>query len=50
MPPNGQGVIALMLLNIMSGVDKFGDHPLSIERIHHEIALAGLPIGTGTYI
>ena len=36
-PPNGQGVIALMLLNIMSGVDKYGDHPLSIERIHHEI-------------
>ena len=36
-PPNGQGVIALMLLNIMSGVDKFGDHPLSVDRIHHEI-------------
>lgn len=36
-PPNGQGVIALMLLNIMSGVDKFGDHPISVERIHHEI-------------
>ena len=26
-----------MLLNIVSGVDKFGDHPISIERIHHEI-------------
>ena len=26
-----------MLLNIMSGVDKFGDHPISVERIHHEI-------------
>ena len=36
-PPNGQGVIALMLLNIMSDVDKFGDHPISVERIHHEI-------------
>jgi len=36
-PPNGQGVIALMLLNIMSGVDKFGDHPISVDRIHHEI-------------
>ena len=36
-PPNGQGVIALMLLNIMSGVDKYGDHPLSVDRIHHEI-------------
>ena len=36
-PPNGQGIIALMLLNIISGVDKFGDHPLSVERIHYEI-------------
>ena len=36
-PPNGQGVIALMLLNIVSGMDKFGDHPISLERIHHEI-------------
>jgi len=36
-PPNGQGLIALMLLNIMSGVDKFGDHPINLERIHHEI-------------
>ena len=30
-PPNGQGVIALMLLNIMSGVDRFGDHPISSD-------------------
>ena len=36
-PPNGQGVIALMLLNIVSGMDKFGDHPISLDRIHHEI-------------
>jgi len=36
-PPNGQGMIALMLLNIMGGVDKFGDHPISVQRMHHEI-------------
>jgi gamma-glutamyltranspeptidase/glutathione hydrolase len=36
-PPNGQGVIALMLLNIMSGIDTFGDHPISVARMHHEI-------------
>ena len=27
----------LMLLNIVSGIDKFGDYPISLERIHHEI-------------
>ena len=36
-PPNGQGIIALMLLNVASKIDKFGDHPLSLERMHHEI-------------
>ena len=36
-PPNGQGIIALLLLNIMSGVETFGDNPLSIERVHAEI-------------
>ena len=36
-PPNGQGVIALQLLNIMSEVDTFGDDPISLERVHAEI-------------
>ncbi len=36
-PPNGQGVIALLLLNIMSGVDLYGTTPITLERIHAEI-------------
>jgi gamma-glutamyltranspeptidase/glutathione hydrolase len=35
-PPNGQGVIALLLLNIMSGIAT-GDGPITLERIHAEI-------------
>jgi len=36
-PPNGQGVIALLLLNIMSGFDTDGVDPISVERLHLEI-------------
>lgn len=36
-PPNGQGVIALMLLKLMQRFDKAGDNPINAERIHQEI-------------
>ncbi|MGI9433883.1 MAG: gamma-glutamyltransferase [Geminicoccaceae bacterium] len=35
-PPNGQGVIALLLLNVMSSLQT-GDHPITVERIHQEL-------------
>jgi gamma-glutamyltranspeptidase / glutathione hydrolase len=36
-PPNGQGVIALLLLNILSGFDLPSMQPMSAERLHLEI-------------
>ena len=36
-PPNGQGIIALEILNILSGFDLSDLHPLSVERLHIEI-------------
>ncbi len=36
-PPNGQGIIALQLLNIASGFDVSGVDPMSVERLHLEI-------------
>ena len=36
-PPNGQGVIALLLLNMISQIDRFGDDPINLKRMHYEI-------------
>ncbi|MDH3666111.1 MAG: gamma-glutamyltransferase [Paracoccaceae bacterium] len=36
-PPNGQGVIALLLLNIMSGIEARHGGPITLERMHAEV-------------
>ncbi len=41
-PPNGQGVIALEMLNILAGTDRAKHPPLSPERLHLEIEAARL--------
>ncbi len=46
-PPNGQGVIGLLLLNIMQDAP-LPDDPLSLERIHYEIEACRLAYGVRT--
>ena len=41
-PPNGQGIIALEMLNILDGFNLNGLDPLSSERLHLEIEAARL--------
>lgn len=36
-PPNGQGIIALIILNILAGYDSGDVGHLSLERIHREV-------------
>ncbi len=41
-PPNGQGIVALIMLNILSRFSVEGMEPLSAERLHLEIEAARL--------
>jgi gamma-glutamyltranspeptidase/glutathione hydrolase len=41
-PPNGQGIVALIMLNILAGFDLAGMAPLSLERLHLELEAARL--------
>lgn len=36
-PPNGQGIIALLLLKIMEGIEVGGPDPITADRLHIEI-------------
>lgn len=36
-PPNGQGLFALLLLNVMAGFDAGNEGPITTKRIHQEL-------------
>ena len=41
-PPNGQGLVALMILGILGGIETAPDGPLSAQRYHRHIEAARL--------
>ncbi len=41
-PPNGSGLMALMLLGVLEGFDPAPDGPLGVERLHRHIEAARL--------
>ena len=44
-PPNGQGIVALIMLNILAGYDLGALDPLGVERLHLEIEACRLAFG-----
>ena len=44
-PPNGHGMVALEMLNILDGFDDKDKDPLSFERLHHQIEAARIGYG-----
>ncbi|MBI4182472.1 MAG: gamma-glutamyltransferase family protein [Proteobacteria bacterium] len=41
-PPNGSGIVALMMLNVLAGLDLAAGGPLGARRLHHLIEAAKL--------
>jgi gamma-glutamyltranspeptidase/glutathione hydrolase len=48
-PPNGQGLVALLALNILAGFDLASMTPLSAKRLHLEIEAVRLAFADGLY-